>query len=96
MMKFGPTAAYLTGSQLRPLLSVAGQKGFRSLPPDVTAYIDRLKKDPSALSVSIGTSRPPDAAKKVADATKNEVAAKNKARKTKRRIALPATAKARP
>jgi membrane protein required for colicin V production len=37
--------AYLTGSQLRPLLSVAGQRGFRSLPPDVTAYIDRLKKE---------------------------------------------------
>jgi membrane protein required for colicin V production len=37
--------AFLTGSHLRPLLSVAGQKGFKSLPPDVTAYIDRLKKD---------------------------------------------------
>jgi membrane protein required for colicin V production len=37
--------AYLTGSQLRPLLSVAGQRGFQSLPPDVVAYIDRLKKD---------------------------------------------------
>jgi membrane protein required for colicin V production len=37
--------AYLTGSQLRPLLSVAGQRGFQSLPPDVLAYIDRLKKD---------------------------------------------------
>jgi membrane protein required for colicin V production len=37
--------AYLAGSQLRPLLSVAGQRGFRSLPPDVAAYIDRLKKD---------------------------------------------------
>ena len=37
--------AYLAGSQLPPLLSVAGQKGFRSLPPDVVAYIDRLKKD---------------------------------------------------
>jgi membrane protein required for colicin V production len=37
--------AYLTGSQLRPLLSLAGQKGFKSLPPDVAAYIDRLKKD---------------------------------------------------
>ena len=36
---------FLTGSHLRPLLSLAGQKGFRSLPPDVTAYIDRLKKD---------------------------------------------------
>ena len=37
--------AYLAGSQLRPLLSVAGQKGFRSLPPDVAATIDRLKKE---------------------------------------------------
>jgi membrane protein required for colicin V production len=37
--------AYLTGSQLRPLLSAAGQKGFKTLPPDVVAYIDRLKKD---------------------------------------------------
>jgi len=37
--------AYLAGSQLRPLLSAAGQKGFRSLPPDVTATIERLKKD---------------------------------------------------
>ena len=37
--------AFLTGSHLRPLLSVAGQKGFKSLPPDVTAHIDRLKKD---------------------------------------------------
>ena len=37
--------AFLTGSHLRPLLSVAGQKGFKSLPPDVAASIDRLKKD---------------------------------------------------
>lgn len=37
--------AYLAGSQLRPWLSMAGQKGFRSLPPEVTAYIDRLKRD---------------------------------------------------
>ena len=36
---------YLTGSQLRPLLSVAGQKGFKSLPPDIVAFIDRLRKD---------------------------------------------------
>jgi membrane protein required for colicin V production len=36
---------WLTGSQLRPLLSVAGQRGFRSLPPDIAAYIDRLKRD---------------------------------------------------
>jgi membrane protein required for colicin V production len=37
--------AFLIGSQLRPLLSVAGQRGFKSLPPDVVAYIDRLKRD---------------------------------------------------
>jgi membrane protein required for colicin V production len=37
--------AFLTGSHLRPLLSIAAQKGFRSLPPDVTAHIDRLKRD---------------------------------------------------
>lgn len=36
---------YLAGSQLRPLLSQAGQKGFKSLPPDVAVYIDQLKKD---------------------------------------------------
>ena len=40
--------AFLTGSQLRPLLSAAGQKGFRSLPPDVAATIDRLKRKTSA------------------------------------------------
>ena len=38
-------AAFLTGSQLRPLLSAAGQKGFRSLPPDLAATIDRLKRE---------------------------------------------------
>jgi membrane protein required for colicin V production len=37
--------AYLAASRLRPLLSVAGQRGFQSLPPDAVAYIDRLKKD---------------------------------------------------
>jgi membrane protein required for colicin V production len=30
--------AYLVGSQLRPLLSVAGQKGFKSLPPEIVTY----------------------------------------------------------
>ena len=30
--------AFLTGSQLRPLFSAAGQKGFRSLPPDVDGH----------------------------------------------------------
>lgn len=37
--------AYLVASQLRPLLSQAGAKGFKSLPPDVALYIDQLKKD---------------------------------------------------
>ena len=37
--------AYLVGSQLRPLLSAAAQKGFKTLPPDVVAYIDRLKRE---------------------------------------------------
>jgi membrane protein required for colicin V production len=37
--------AFLSGSQLRPLLSMVGQRGFRSLPSDVTAMIDRLKRD---------------------------------------------------
>jgi membrane protein required for colicin V production len=37
--------AFLNGSQLRPLLSAAGQRGFRSLPPEVAAAIDRIKKD---------------------------------------------------
>jgi membrane protein required for colicin V production len=34
---------FLKGSQLRPLFSAAGQKGFRSLPPEIAATIDRLK-----------------------------------------------------
>lgn len=37
--------AFLNGSQLRPLFSTAGQMGFRSLPPDVAATIDRLKRE---------------------------------------------------
>jgi membrane protein required for colicin V production len=37
--------AFLTGSKLRPILLVAGQKGLKSLPPDVTAYIDQLKRE---------------------------------------------------
>jgi membrane protein required for colicin V production len=37
--------AFLVGSHLRPLLSTAGQKGFRSLPPDVAATVNRLKQE---------------------------------------------------
>jgi membrane protein required for colicin V production len=36
---------YLQGSQLRPFFSAAAQKGFRSLPPEATAAIDRLKRE---------------------------------------------------
>ena len=41
----GHEPAFLTGSQLRPLLSKAGQLGVKSLPPEVTATIDRLKQE---------------------------------------------------
>ena len=37
--------AFLAGSQLRPLLSIAGQKGLASLPPEAVAQIDQLKRD---------------------------------------------------
>ena len=36
---------YLVGSRLRPMFSAAGQMGLKSLPPDLTAYVERLKKD---------------------------------------------------
>ena len=37
--------AWLSESRLRPMLSAAGRQGLRALPPDVTDYIDRLKKE---------------------------------------------------
>jgi membrane protein required for colicin V production len=37
--------AFLVGSKLQPVLLKAGQAGLRSLPPDVTAFIDQLKND---------------------------------------------------
>jgi len=36
---------FLKGSKTRPLLSLAGQRGLRSLPPEVSDYIDRLKRE---------------------------------------------------
>jgi membrane protein required for colicin V production len=36
---------FLTGSQLPPLFSAAGQMGFKSLPPEAAAAIDRIKKE---------------------------------------------------
>lgn len=36
--------AFLVGSHLRPLLSQTAQRGFKALPPDLAAAIDRLKQ----------------------------------------------------
>ncbi len=36
--------AFLADSQLRPFLSMAGQMGLKSLPPNVADHIDRLKQ----------------------------------------------------
>lgn len=40
----GRDPAFLQGSKLRPLLSQGAALGLKSLPPDVTAYIDRMKR----------------------------------------------------
>jgi membrane protein required for colicin V production len=37
--------AFLQDSQLRPIFSTMGQKGVRALPPELTATIDRLKRE---------------------------------------------------
>ena len=36
--------AFLNQSSLRPMLSWAAAQGIKSLPPDITAYVDRLKR----------------------------------------------------
>lgn len=36
---------WLTQSQLRPTLSSLGRQGVRTLPPELVAHIDRLKKE---------------------------------------------------
>lgn len=36
---------FLAGSHLRPLFSAVGQMGFKSLPPEAAAAIDRLKQE---------------------------------------------------
>jgi membrane protein required for colicin V production len=41
----GREPKFLAGSTLRPMLSFAGQKGFRSLPPELAHVIDQLKQD---------------------------------------------------
>jgi len=45
MIPPGREPAFLAGSRLRPILSAAGQQGLQSLPPEVAAYIDRLKRE---------------------------------------------------
>ena len=39
----GREPAFLEGSQLRPIFSSLGQRGFRSLPTEAVAAIDRLR-----------------------------------------------------
>jgi len=41
----GREPAFLKGSQWRPALSRVAQQGLKTLPPDVEAYIDRLKRE---------------------------------------------------
>jgi membrane protein required for colicin V production len=41
----GREPAFLTESRLRPILSEAGRQGLRKLPPDITDFIDRLKRE---------------------------------------------------
>jgi membrane protein required for colicin V production len=41
----GREPEFLKGSQLRPILSQAGQAGLKSLPPDVESYINRIKRE---------------------------------------------------
>lgn len=41
----GREPPFFAQSKLRPVLSQAGQQGLRKLPPDVTDFIDRLKRE---------------------------------------------------
>ena len=45
MIPAGREPTFLKDSRLRPLLSLAAQRGLRSLPPDMTKYIDQLKRE---------------------------------------------------
>jgi membrane protein required for colicin V production len=40
----GRDPQFLVGSKSRPMLSLAAQHGVRSLPPEIAAHIDRLKR----------------------------------------------------
>ena len=39
----GREPAFLSGSQLRPMFSLAAQWGLKSLPPETASFIDRIK-----------------------------------------------------
>ena len=41
----GREPEFLAGSKWRPILSEAGRQGLRRLPPDVTEFIDRVKRE---------------------------------------------------
>lgn len=41
----GHDPAFLSGSHLRPILSLAGQQGLTSLPPETAAFIDQIKSN---------------------------------------------------
>ena len=41
----GHDPEFLRGSKMRPWLSLAAERGLRSLPPEVSDYIDRLKRE---------------------------------------------------
>ena len=41
----GHDPEFLKGSKVRPWFSLAAQRGLRSLPPETTDYIDRLKRE---------------------------------------------------
>jgi membrane protein required for colicin V production len=41
----GHDPAFLKDSRLRPVLSMAGDRGLRSLPPEIAQYIDKLKQE---------------------------------------------------
>ena len=43
LIPVGRQPAFLEGSQLRPIFSSLGQRGFRSLPSEAVAAIDRLR-----------------------------------------------------
>ena len=39
----GREPAFLAGSQLRPMFSLAAQWGLKSLPPETASFIDQIK-----------------------------------------------------